>query len=187
MQLTYQIKKKRMSDEDMNVNVQRYSDTLVSSMSLENKISKMDEEIQKLQDYVTYLNMMRVVESDGTTKEGRRIYNMSNNRALMSSIRDVMSDTVFPHCKFIGKLDLQTIGKNSIGKLLMDRLQIGQHFKDVEQERVKCRLEWWGRNCELVERCLVDHKTKSAQNLKKKYMTGKYQQREMEFCNVFSI
>ena len=164
-----------MSDEE-DTNVQRYSDCLEESMTSENKISKMDEEIQKLQDYVQYLHMMMAIENDGTTKTGRRIYSMNNNRALMSSIRDVMSETVFPYCKFIGKLDLQTIGKNSIGKILMDRLQIGEHLKHIEEKWVRCRLEWWGRNCELVERCLVDHKTKSAQNLKKRYMIGKYQQ-----------
>ena len=156
-------------------NDERYSTTLDASMTSEMKISKMDEEVKRLQDYVQYLKMMIQIKEDGTTKRGRQIYNMSNNRALMSSIRDVMSELVFPFCKFIGKLDLQTIGKNSIGKIIMDKLQIGDHLKEVENDRLQFRLNWWGRNCELVERCLVDHKTKSAQNLKKKYMMGKYQ------------
>ncbi len=150
-----------------------FSETLDAELTNEEKITKMDEEIRKLQDYVTYQQMMVQIKEDGTTKKGRQIYNMSNNRALMSSIRDVMSEVVFPHCKFIGKLDLQTISKNSIAKLLMDKLKVGEQFA-IDGERMQFRLKWWGRNCELVERCLVDHKTKSTQNLKKRYMMGKY-------------
>ena len=150
-----------------------YSETLDEGLSDEDKMAKMDEEIRRLQNYIAYQQMMIHLDDDGTTKRGRQIYNMSNNRALMSSIRDVMTEMVFPYCKFIGKLDLQTISKNSIAKVMMDKLKVGEQLA-IEGERMDFRLKWWGRNCELVERCLVDHKTKSTQNLKKKYMMGKY-------------
>ena len=149
-----------------------YSLTL-GKMSARQKIKRMDSEISMLRHQLDYFKMMNDMNKEGTTKKGRRLLHVSNNSSIMTSIRDVMAEIVFPHCKFIGKVDLQSTGEGSIADVLMKHLKVGKHLKDNRHQYMKHRLEWWGCNCELVEKCLVDHKTTTTQSLKKRYLSGK--------------
>lgn len=167
------------SDDDSdngttNVAIERsYSENLDKNLTTKEKFKIMNEEIMKLNHQLTYMQMLISLKAEGTTKKGRVAHRVGCNRSIMTSIRDVMADVIFPHCKFIGKMDLQTTADGSIADVLMRNLSVGIHLKKNKMEMIKFRLEWWGRNCELVEKCLVDHKTKTTQNLKKRYLSGK--------------
>lgn len=150
-----------------------YSSTL-ENLSSREKIKKMDNEISTLRHQLDFYKTLNELNNNGSTKKGRQLQRLGSNRSIMTSIRDVMADIIFPHCKFIGKMDLQSTAKGSIADVLMKKLKVGKKLKGGDNhEWIKHRLEWWGANCELVEKCLVDHKTKTTQNLKKKYLSGK--------------
>ena len=184
------IKKKKMSsssesdgssddnDDERSVNIKttnsesNFYSTLSNKLTTQSKIEIMNDEILKLKHQVVFYQLLNNAKN-GTTKKGRRLHRLGGNRGIMMSIRDVMADVVFPYCKFIGKVDLQTTAEGSIADVLMRRLQVGNNVRGGDSAKVKFKLEWWGRNCELVEQCLVDHKTKSTQNMKKRYISGK--------------
>ena len=153
--------------------VERAYSLTLGDMSSRQKIKKMDGEISTLRHQLDFYKMLNDMKNEGTTKKGRRLLHVSNNHSIMTSIRDVMADIIFPHCKFIGKMDLQSTGQGSITDVLMKNLKVGKHLKGNSHKWMKHRLEWWGRNCELVEKCLVDHKTTTTQSLKKRYLSGK--------------
>ena len=161
------------SDDSVNYNDETLYSSRLRNMTSKQKIDSMDKEIMTLKHHIKFLNFLKNMKAEGTTKRGRITHRLGSNRSIMTSIRDVMADVIFPYCKFIGKMDLQTTAVGSIADVLMKNLKVGGHLKRDDNAKMKFRLEWWGRNCELVEKCLVDHKTKATQNLKKRYLSGK--------------
>ena len=147
-------------------------------MNSKGNIEKMNAVIAKLNETIIFFKMMVEMKDEGTTKKGRVIANMNNNKAIVSAIRDVMNVNIFPYCKFLGKKDLQTIARGSVGEAVLNALNIGTEPEgNGEVERIdlfKKRLAWWIRNVELVEKQLVEHRTKVTQNVKHRYIQGKH-------------
>ena len=85
------------------------------------------------------------MKDEGTTKKGRVIAKINNNKAIVSAIRDVMNVSVFLYCKSLGKKDLQTIDKGSVREAMLDALNIGTEAegnggKDQQIDLFKTRL-----------------------------------------------
>ena len=63
-------------------------------------------------------------------------------------------------------------------KLYLNALNIGTEDEGnggVQRiDLFKKRLAWWIRNVELVEKQLVEHRTKVTQNIKHRYIQGKH-------------
>ena len=168
----------KMSSTTNDNRCAKFSETLGDTMNSKGKIEKMDAEIAKLNETIIFFKMMVEMKDEGTTKKGRVIDNINNNKAIVSAIRDVMNVSIFPYCKFLGKKDLQTIARGSVGEAVLNALNIGtEHEGNGGVQRIdlfKKRLAWWIRNVELVEKQLVEHRTKVTQNVKHRYIQGKH-------------
>ena len=153
-----------------------FSETLDQRLSDVGKMEEMDREIVKLNETIVFFKMMVQLKDEGTTKRGRVDTNISNNKVLVSAIRDVMNSKILPYCKFLGKKDLQTIAEGSVAEVVLDALGVGtvsgNQIGRVNNYRE--RLGWWIRNVELVERQLIEHRTKVTQAMKNKYIQGMY-------------
>ena len=106
----------RMSSNTNDNRCAKFSETLGDTMNSKGKIERMDAEIAKLNETIIFFKMMVEMKDEGTTKKCRVIDNVNNNKAIVSAIRDVMNVNIFPYCKFLGKKDLQTIARGSVGE-----------------------------------------------------------------------
>ena len=147
------------------------------------KISACDRKIAQLTCELLYYKNQLLLQSDGiTTKKGRLSQlSCSDNSVLKKQVRNTMQKKIFSQCKFISKKSLYDLRKDKLGSIIMDELNIGvrkavngEASGAIDQENLKDRMIWWHRNCELVEQLFVEHRTKKTQELKIRYMTGKY-------------
>ena len=140
----------KMSSTTNDNRCAKFSETLGDTMNSKGKIEKMDAEIAKLNETIIFFKMMVEMKHEGTTKKGRVIDYINNNKAIVSAIRDVMNVNIFPYCKFLGKKDLQTIARGSVGEAVLNALNIGtEHEGNGGVQRIdlfKKRLAWWIRN-----------------------------------------
>ena len=154
-----------------------FSETLNQGLSDVGKIQEMDREIVRLNETIVFFKMMVQMKDEGTTKRGRVDTNISNNKVLISAIRDVMNSKILPYCKFLGKKDLQTIAEGSVAEVVLDALGVGTESGNQigRVNNYEESLGWWIRNVELVEQQLIEHRTKVTQQaMKNKYIQGMY-------------
>ena len=90
---------------------------------------------------------------------------VKDNKAILSSLRDVMVESILPLCKFISKNDLQRFGEGTMSKVIIDKMRIGGD--DNEQ------VQWWVVNHLLIEKLIMEHRSLAAQKMKTKYLKGR--------------
>ena len=159
-----------------------------SDFTSDQKILACDRKIAQLTCELLYYKSQLQIQSDGiTTKKGRLSQlSCSDNSVLKKQVRNTMQKFFFSQCKFISKKSLYDLRKDKLGSIIMDELNIGvrkavngETCGAIEQLNFKDRMVWWHRNCELVEQLFVEHRTKKTQELKIRYMTGKYKCEEI--------
>ena len=128
-------------------------------------VKKLEQDVQMLRSAVEFYKAYVDYESQFESKKGRIKQLVKDNKAIMSSLRDVMWQHVYPECKFIGKADLRRFGDDTISKVIIDAMNLD--CKDKVQ-----LIHWWIDKHPLVDKLLVEHKALTSQRMKTKYMKG---------------
>ena len=129
-------------------------------------VEKLEKEIVQLNEAIVFFKGYVFLKDRDEGKKGMVRQLVKDNKAIMSSLRDVMIHHVFPKCKFIGKADIRRFGDKTISRVILDNMNQGGNSKDEQ-------IQWWIDKHLLVEKLLVEHKSQTAQKIKTKYMKGK--------------
>ena len=129
-----------------------------------------EEKIENLEEQVELCEQMIIYEKSNSSRKGRVKQVNEAKKIDMKSIRDVITSSVSPRCKFLHKKQIRCM--SGLSNTIMNKLV-------VEKEH---RILWWATHHEVVEMLLVEHRTKAAQRMKVSFKQGKYKD---VFC--FSI
>ena len=128
-------------------------------------VKELEGMIQSLMTAIDFYRGYVHIHNDNVSKRGRMASLVKDNKAILSSLRDVMVESILPLCKFISKNDLQRFGEGTMSKVIIDKMRIGGD--DNEQ------VQWWVVNHLLIEKLIMEHRSLAAQKMKTKYLKGK--------------